>query len=155
MNSNVNIINEAIEGQKKQCPVCGFLADINANFCRICGYAMGENQQLNEPVNEQKVNLSEKKTESTEVQNTIGFETLNEVTEPEVQELPNLEGWSQTKDTKATKPEVQFSDFEAAEREMAATSINDNENAEDAFAKGLPDWSIVPPMIVVRRKKHV
>lgn len=131
-----NFINSVASGQKKPCPICYALNEINVATCFSCGYEF-EDQKNRNPASD----FSEKKVWVMESQ---------PVQEKSIQPTPEQTSSAQNQPiqgtpTKAAPPQPAF--------ESASQMNVIEEEEKNPLAQGLPAWDVVPPQVMVRRKK--
>lgn len=135
-----NFINSVASGQKIPCPSCNTLNDSDADFCFSCGQKIKrENAFDNTDDNSQYQSVSKNTCPSCNKQNDLdanfcafcGYSFSQNIDAP------------MSDDSKTKKQAFKF----------VEPIIEDTEEPVSAFANGLPSWSIVPPNIMVRRKK--
>lgn len=118
----VNFINSVADEELVICPNCGAKNKSDNRFCLSCG--------------ERLIAKAEKsdKNDSAEPQTTLE-EMVNTVKEESA--------FKQANDMPFEKKEADSAPVKAEIQEAEPMA---------AFAKGLPDWNIEPPQVVVRRK---
>lgn len=121
--ARANFINSVGGGQQVPCPGCGALNKADSRFCITCGTPMRQ-----AAVQEQ--------TEAPPVQERAAEAA------PEMPFAPVKE--EETKKARVEKPVTKQAEKPALVEEPEEISV---------FAEGLPSWDIVPPQVVVRRKK--
>lgn len=130
--SRMNFIN-SVKGEKdqiKQCPYCGAELRTEARFCTECGKALSYVEDSNQ-------NLREKESRNLSGGQTKGGSNSTD--------LEKLESLGTIRKTFPQKEVVQ----EKARCEQT------EEKFTNAFAEGLPEWSLVPPNLPVRRRRRI
>ncbi len=179
--TNANIINAVANGQIL-CTNCNALNEADSRFCMACGTPLCQvvkNAEIEEdsetqafkqtevkpempfepvPQTEDVATMEEReRTEIPFVETEITKKTVNETESVENVTLPfasvtnNTSGMttvfpsvhSTTEETHHTSP------FQPALHEINKEEVMD---AVGVFAEGLPDWDIVPPQVLLRRK---
>ena len=130
--SKASFVNAVADGQLLVCPNCQFGNPLDSRFCIKCGHQLKENKP---------------------VDTTPAFASVEE--SPAVSQSPAFASVEET-------PAVSQSPAFAAVEEKAAKTkapafasvpvVQEEEEPKSAFAQGLPEWSLEPPMMVVRRK---
>ena len=130
--SKASFINAVADGQLLVCPNCQFGNPLDSRFCIKCGHQLKENKP---------------------VDTAPAFASVEET--PAVSQSPAFASVEET-------PAVSQSPAFAAVEEKAAKTkapafasvpvVQEEEEPKSAFAQGLPEWSLEPPMMVVRRK---
>ncbi|NBH98311.1 hypothetical protein D7Y41_00265 [Anaerotruncus sp. 1XD22-93] len=121
--ARANFINSVGGGQQVPCPGCGVLNKADSRFCITCGTPM---QQA----------AAQEQTEAPPVQEQDAEAA------PEMPFAPVKK--EETKKARVEKPVTKRAEKPAPVEEPEEVSV---------FAEGLPSWDIVPPQVVVRRKK--
>ena len=130
--SKASFVNAVADGQLLVCPNCQFGNPLDSRFCIKCGHQLKENKP---------------------VDTAPAFASVEET--PAVSQSPAFTSVEET-------PAVSQSPAFAAVEEKAAKTkapafasvpvVQEEEEPKSAFAQGLPEWSLEPPMMVVRRK---
>ena len=145
--SKASFINAVADGQLLVCPNCQFGNPLDSRFCIKCGHQLKENK----PVDTAPAFASVEETPA--VSQSPAFTSVEET--PAVSQSPAFTSVEET-------PAVSQSPAFAAVEEKAAKTkapafasvpvVQEEEEPKSAFAQGLPEWSLEPPMMVVRRK---
>lgn len=175
VNSSAEFINEVADGQKIPCPSCNTINEPNTRFCITCGTKLIQPVKAEEAVKEEaqeKVcfcpECGEKLNEGAMFCASCGTKLI-QYQEPEAankeaasafEEAKQPETQSAFEETKQSEGPVAFEETKQPEasKKVAFQMFAPPENVEDdepsPFAEGLPDWDIVPPSIMVRRKRR-
>jgi hypothetical protein len=149
--SKANFINSIAGGQKISCPSCNALNDSDALFCFSCGTKLVL-QVEKTVVNEENVQNSTRKVE--QLGNVVDelaatAETTNNVT--------SKPAFTPVKRPTSAIKTVENAGVPESEKEqvfkIVKPSVIVEEESVSVFAHGLPSWDIIPPQIMVRRKK--
>ena len=145
--SKASFVNAVADGQLLVCPNCQFGNPLDSRFCIKCGHQLKENK----PVDTAPAFASVEETPA--VSQSPAFASVEET--PAVSQSPAFASVEET-------PAVSQSPAFAAVEEKAAKTkapafasvpvVQEEEEPKSAFAQGLPEWSLEPPMMVVRRK---
>ena len=145
--SKASFINAVADGQLLVCPNCQFGNPLDSRFCIKCGHQLKENK----PVDTTPAFAAVEETSA--VSQSPAFASVEET--PAVSQSPAFASVEET-------PAVSQSPAFAAVEEKAAKTkapafasvpvVQEEEEPKSAFAQGLPEWSLEPPMRVVRRK---
>ena len=145
--SKASFINAVADGQLLVCPNCQFGNPLDSRFCIKCGHQLKENN----PVDTTPAFAAVEETSA--VSQSPAFASVEET--PAVSQSPDFASVEET-------PAVSQSPAFAAVEEKAAKTkapafasvpvVQEEEEPKSAFAQGLPEWSLEPPMMVVRRK---
>lgn len=122
--AKADFINSVAGGQGIPCPKCNGLNKAGSNFCVYCGSPLGNKSEKNHSVDEPVKNEADVKKEH--VSEKV---------------LPVPETVIDTEETVTNN------------RKEKTESYEEYEESESIFAEGLPDWDMVPPQVVVRRKR--
>jgi outer membrane biosynthesis protein TonB len=134
--TRANFINSIASGQKIACPNCNTLNAPDAHFCFSCGTSLsGKNVNEDESLKEQ--------SEPEPVVTAPKEESEPVITAPEEESEPAPVVTAPKKQT-AAKPAFK----------MASPAPVEEPEEISVFAQGLPAWDIVPPQVMVRRKKR-
>lgn len=163
VNSSAEFINEVADGQKIPCPSCNTINEPNTRFCITCGTKLIQPVKAEEAVKEEaqeKVcfcpECGEKLNEGAMFCASCGTKLI-QYQEPEA---ANKEAASAFEEAKQPEGPGAFEEAKQPEtpKKVAFQMFAPPENVEDdepsPFAEGLPDWDIVPPSIMVRRKRR-
>ena len=133
--SNANFVNSVASGQKKPCPICYALNEMNVATCFSCGYKF-EDQKNSNSVSDS----SEKKVWVMESQ---------PVEEKSIQPIP-------VQTSPVQNQPIQETPTKAAPSQPVFQSVSQmdvvEEEEKNPLAQGLPAWDVVPPQVMVRRK---
>ena len=160
--SKASFINAVADGQLLVCPNCQFGNPLDSRFCIKCGHQLKENKPVDTapafaaveetPAASQSPAFASVE-ESPAVSQSPAFASVEET--PAVSQSPAFASVEET-------PAVSQSPAFAAVEEKAAKTkapafasvpvVQEEEEPKSAFAQGLPEWSLEPPMMVVRRK---
>lgn len=139
--SKADFINAVAGGGKIPCPNCNALNDADSKFCITCG------TKLIRPEPKPEADLPFPKVEQTppaqKPQADLPFRKVEQPVEPVQAEAPQkkevpFQTVSDAKQVPETKQEVLYGAYV---------------EPKSVFAEGLPEWSIEPPQVVVRRKR--
>lgn len=147
--SKANFINSVAGAQKIPCPNCNSLNDADAMFCAICGTKIGTEQEEMVP-----------SVEDTQVQsdNQISVEdsslqqTMNSSPSSAPAFAPARAQESKSVSEPRTSEQKPQTDVAKPAFQMATPEPEEVPEEISVFAEGLPDWDMVPPQVVVRRK---
>ena len=145
--SKASFINAVADGQLLVCPNCQFGNPLDSRFCIKCGHQLNENK----PVDTAPAFATVEETPAAS--QSPAFASVEET--PAVSQSPAFASVEES-------PAVSQSPAFAAVEEKAAKTkapafasvpvVQEEEEPKSAFAQGLPEWSLEPPMMVVRRK---
>ncbi len=124
--SKAEFINSVAEGEAIPCPNCNSLNEPDSIFCSSCGSELKKHESIKEnEAMEDKVDVADVDSKNSDVTDEIK-QTSRKGTES------------------SSKPAFQ------------SVTIDEEETEEiSVFAEGLPEWDVVPPNVMVRRKKNV
>ena len=163
--SKANFIISVANGQVIPCPVCGGQNTPNSKFCVSCGKALApvesvpaepttnmvevENPQVEEAVATtgeptEQINAVESPVDKT---NDVAEELMSSVSES-IEQTEEVE----TPSDNATPAFQTVADESVVKKDLVKTVSTYNE-PESVFADGLPAWDIVPPQVMVRRRR--
>lgn len=154
--SRANFINSIGSGRKIPCPNCDTLNDPDDLFCSNCGTKLIKPAARNEePVNTAEAPDTAKPAQPAfkQAENTApAFRAAvkeAENTAPTFRDAiartaRNIKSMSETPKQETVSAPV----FSTAAAEPVV-----EEEPVSVFAQGLPDWDMLPPQVVVRRKK--
>lgn len=144
--SKANFINSVAGAQKIPCPNCNTLNDADSMFCAICGTKIGSepgaenlNTEASQVLNDNQESVSSDQAATTSSSSAPAFAPVRAKEEKTISE-PNTN--EQKPKSDAAKPAFQ----------MATPEPEEQPEEVSVFAEGLPDWDMVPPQVVVRRK---
>lgn len=153
--SRARFINSIAGGQKVPCPSCNTLNDADAAFCITCGTSLKTSSEAKNNTEGIICPVCKAMNDADAGFCTSCGEKLKKETVPEVPKP--------VRDVSAAAPAFQPARQAAAasqptERRRTAFRIAEpevevEEEPVSVFAEGLPDWDIVPPQIMVRRKR--
>lgn len=123
--SKVDFLNAVASGNKIPCPECGSENKAEARFCTICGNA------LVKPV------VTENKPVEVAIAKKVETAVDEKVFQPTIMIKKSSEA--------PVKPKIQ------AEAQAIATSIFEEKSA---LADGLPQWTLEPPQVLVKRRNR-
>jgi len=135
--SKANFINSVASGQKIPCPNCNSLNRPDSSFCTFCGTKL---EGIPIEAAREDPNTSTAYAQSNSEEIAVTTDPKNEIAFAPIQD------------------EVISSAQQEEKTEAVFTPLfmNEEEDSDDTtpsvFALGLPDWDIVPPQVVVRRK---
>ena len=145
--SKASFVNAVADGQLLVCPNCQFGNPLDSRFCIKCGHQLKENK----PVDTAPAFATVEETPAAS--QSPAFASVEETSA--VSQSPAFAAAEET-------PAVSQSPAFAAVEEKAAKTkapafvsvpvVQEEEEPKSAFAQGLPEWSLEPPMMVVRRK---
>ena len=130
--SKASFINAVADGQLLVCPNCQFGNPLESRFCIKCGHQLKENK----PVDTTPAFAAVEETSA--VSQSPAFASVEET--PAVSQSPAFAAVEE----KAAKTK--------APAFASVPVVQEEEEPKSAFAQGLPEWSLEPPMMVVRRK---
>ena len=130
--SKASFINAVADGQLLVCPNCQFGNPLDSRFCIKCGHQLKENK----PVDTAPAFASVEETPA--VSQSPAFTSVEET--PAVSQSP---AFASVEETPAVSQSPAFA---------SVPVVQEEEEPKSAFAQGLPEWSLEPPMMVVRRK---
>ena len=130
--SKASFVNAVADGQLLVCPNCQFGNPLDSRFCIKCGHQLKENK----PVDTAPAFASVEETPA--VSQSPAFASVEET--PAVSQAPAFASVEE----KAAKTK--------APAFASVPVVQEEEEPKSAFAQGLPEWSLEPPMMVVRRK---
>lgn len=138
--SKANFINSVVAGQKIPCPNCNALNDADSIYCFSCGTQItnldSQKHSMEENVN---VNTNEEQTDFHKNNSAPAFATVsNSKSEIKAENLESTHQFQRDVSTSAFR--------------MAQPEPEEEVEEVSVFAEGLPDWDVVPPQVVVRRK---
>ena len=168
---DANIINTVASGAGITCPNCNTMNEADSLFCFVCGtkladvasaafepVAAAETATAFEPVaSTETVNPFESvgATEAVNPFESVGatettnaFEPVNVIeTVKEDEKKEVAPAFTPVNEVKAEEPEVKAPEV--------VKPVNNYVEPESVFAQGLPEWSVEPPQVVVRRRKKI
>lgn len=127
--SKADFINSVGAGTVIPCPKCGTVNESDSKFCMSCG-----------------TNLSAPQTPQTDGPAFAPIEEKKTPVQVEERETPMQVKEKETP-VQAEKRETPMQ----AEEKAAPVQILKYVEPSNAFAEGLPEWSIEPPQVMVRR----
>ena len=130
--SKASFVNAVADGQLLVCPNCQFGNPLDSRFCIKCGHQLKENK----PVDTTPAFAAVEETSA--VSQSPAFASVEET--PAVSQSPAFAAVEE----KAAKTK--------APAFASVPVVQEEEEPKSAFAQGLPEWSLEPPMMVVRRK---
>ena len=141
--SKADFIN-SVAGGMIPCPNCQKLNEPDSKFCEACGTRL--------------VKPEEPKPEATpafepvkKVEPTPAFEPVKKVEPaPAFEPVKKVEPAPAFEPVKKVEPAPAFEPVKKTEIKRDVVY----QEPESVFAKGLPDWDMVPPQVMVRRKKR-
>ena len=141
--SKADFIN-SVAGGMIPCPNCQKLNEPDSKFCEACGTRL--------------VKPEEPKPEATPAFEPVKKEEPAPAFEPvkKVEPAPAFEPVKKVETAPAFEPVKKVEPAPAFEP-VKKTEIKRDvvyQEPESVFAKGLPDWDMVPPQVMVRRKKR-
>ena len=129
--SKADFIN-SVAGGMIPCPNCQKLNEPDSKFCEACGTRL--------------VKPEEPKPEATPA-----FEPVKKVEPaPAFEPVKKVETAPAFEPVKKVEPAPAFEPVKKTEIKRDVVY----QEPESVFAKGLPDWDMVPPQVMVRRKKR-
>ena len=144
--SKANFINSVAGAQKISCPNCNTLNDADSMFCAICGTKIGSepeienlNTEVSQVLNDNQVSVSLDQAATTSSSFTPAF-------------APALAKEKKTTSEPNTNEQKPKSDVAKPAFQMVTPEPEELPEEVSVFAEGLPDWDMVPPQVVVRRK---
>lgn len=151
--SRADFINSVAGNQKIPCPNCNTLNDIDSSFCFTCGTQI---RQTAAPVLPQEIICPCcGEANAPEACFCMGCgKLLNQVpvtsSESDTPDMPSVPAKNESPFVPVRKKP---SAMPAHVRE-AAPPVSQADGEVSVFAEGLPGWDIVPPQVMVRRKKR-
>ena len=145
--SKASFVNAIADGQLLVCPNCQFGNPLDSRFCIKCGHQLKENK----PVDTAPAFASVEETPA--VSQSPAFAAVEET--PAVSQAP---AFASVEETPAVSQTPAFASVEEKSSKIKAPAfvsvpiVQEEEEPKSAFAQGLPEWSLEPPMMVVRRK---
>lgn len=157
--SKADFINSVAAGSTIPCPQCGMVNESDSKFCVSCGTKLSPPQkpQVHEPAFEQVKEEDPYKSAFGQVKEEETYQSAFEQVKEEDQYKP---AFGQVKEEKPYKPAFEQakekesyapSSEEVKEREMFA-QVSQYVERSNALAEGLPEWTIEPPQVMVRRR---
>ena len=165
---DANIINAVASGAGITCPNCNTMNESDSLFCFVCGTKLADaTPAAFEPVTNTEPATAFKPVENTNAfepvettgtvnafepigatETTNAFEPVN-VTETlnEAEKQEAAPAFAPVNEVKAEEPEVKAPE--------AVKPVSNYVEPESVFAQGLPEWSVEPPQVVVRRRKKI
>ena len=156
---DANIINTVASGAGITCPNCNTMNEADSLFCFVCGTKLADVAPAAfEPVAAAETATAFEPVETTETVNpfesvgatetTNAFEPVNVIeTVKEDEKKEVAPAFTPVNEVKAEEPEVKAPE--------AVKPVNNYVEPESVFAQGLPEWSVEPPQVVVRRRKKI
>lgn len=145
--SKANFINSVAGAQKIPCPNCNTLNDADSMFCAICGTKIGSEPEAvniktgtSQVLNNNQASVSSEQAATTSTSSAPAFAPARAKEKKTISEPHASE---QKPKSDVAKPAFQ----------MAAPEPEELPEEVSIFAEGLPDWDMVPPQVVVRRKR--
>lgn len=159
--SRANFINSVAGDQKVPCPKCNTLNDAKSRFCIICGTpiapavnagAEGESQET-KLICTQCGTANENNSKfcikcGAKLNHTEAGPVESE--EPQSSEANNIPFAPISEPVKKPVPDVVKPEVKPV---VPAAPVVEVEEEKSVFAEGLPPWDVVPPQVVVRRKR--
>ena len=156
---DANIINTVASGAGITCPNCNTMNEADSLFCFVCGTKLADVAPAAfEPVAAAETATAFEPVASTEAVNpfesvgatetTNAFEPVNVIeTVKEDEKKEVAPAFTPVNEVKAEEPEVKAPEV--------VKPVNNYVEPESVFAQGLPEWSVEPPQVVVRRRKKI
>lgn len=156
---DANIINTVASGAGITCPNCNTMNEADSLFCFVCGTKLADVASAAfEPVAAAETATAFEPVASTETVNpfesvgatetTNAFEPVNVIeTVKEDEKKEVAPAFTPVNEVKAEEPEVKAPEV--------VKPVNNYVEPESVFAQGLPEWSVEPPQVVVRRRKKI
>lgn len=156
---DANIINTVASGAGITCPNCNTMNEADSLFCFVCGTKLADVAPAAfEPVAAAETATAFEPVETTETVNpfesvgatetTNAFEPVNVIeTVKEDEKKEVAPAFTPVNEVKAEEPEVKAPEV--------VKPVNNYVEPESVFAQGLPEWSVEPPQVVVRRRKKI
>lgn len=149
MKSNVNFINSGTDEYKIICPNCSTLNEMDSLFCFSCGTKLEEARDTN-------VNLDKFVEGNTAYKSPADVQIRDEVQAEDMKSsfLFGVENMKRNMSIMANEDVLQQPQPESPKMTVYTVVQNPVEEPEEisVFAQGLPNWDMVPPQVVVRRK---
>ena len=168
-----DFVNSVASGQKVPCPVCNTLNDPDGSFCIACGHSLKKEEKKDEnsgtvicPVcqNANKKGFRFCTVCGNKLDEAESTKSSDPVT-PQPAAAP-AQSKAAGQQPVAPAPDVQRNmgknasqvapAFEPAKKmafNFAEPEVEEYKEPVSVFAQGLPSWDVVPPQIMVRRKK--
>ncbi len=152
--TKANFINSVASGNEIPCPNCGANNKAGSKFCITCGTPLAV-----EPVKEEAPAFAPVQEEAPAKEEAPAFTPVQEEA-PAKEEAPAFAPVQEEAPAKEEapafapvqeQPKVKEAPPEKKEVKKAAPKSSYKE-PESVFAQGLPEWDIVPPQIMVRRR---
>lgn len=154
--SKARFINSVASGSKIPCPNCNTLNDSDSVFCYMCGTKIGHDES----------DIQEVEDNQEQIDNEQNVQEVNvQINEPKKEYTPNPVAASSapafapvgsTKAKEIVKTQIAFQPVKPSTEQpafkMAPPIVEDTVEEISVFAEGLPEWDMVPPQVVVRRK---
>lgn len=147
-----DFVNSVASGQKVPCPVCNTLNDPKGSFCIACGHPLNSEEKKGESEDVvicpacQKVNKKGFRFCTVCGNKLDGGENVQTVPPKPAGKTMPMQNRPVNKPVNA--PVKKKTAFHFAEPE-----VEEYTEPISVFAQGLPSWNVVPPQIMVRRKK--
>lgn len=140
--SKANFINAVVSGQENPCPNCNTLNEADAKFCASCGTPMIRKSEAAQAAPQ-------------EMPAEPVFTPVQEVAQEAPQEVPAFVPLKKVKMAQETQGSPTSAPAEEKKEDMAFEPLKkvQKDEVRSAFADGLPEWTIEPPQILVRRKR--
>lgn len=162
--SRANYINSVASGQKIPCPICDCLNESGTMFCVTCGCNLNDILSQATVARQSVVPVQSAAVRQPAVPSQVASSQSVAMRQTVVEGQPALQTTTQNQTVafqtaevpKQSIPKIDANAFKTEEEQVFQEIASTQEMMEDsvnAFAKGLPDWSIVPPHVMVRRKK--
>ena len=141
---DANFINTVASGQGIPCPNCNTMNEADSLFCFVCGTKLAVTPTAFEPVETTETTNAFAPVETTETTNAFApvTETVSEKVNNNV-----APAFTPVNEVKAEEPVVKAPEV--------VKPVSNYVEPESVFAQGLPEWSVEPPQVVVRRHKRV
>ncbi len=147
INGNADFINAVAAGTHVPCTACGEINEAGSRFCCACGSVI--EASVNPAVSTDTAPAFEPAAPAFEPA-APAFEPAAPAFEPAA---PAFEPAAPAFEPAAPAFEPAAPAFEPAENNAAPAKVEKYVEPNSAFALGLPDWSIEPPQVMVRRRK--
>lgn len=157
--SKANFINSVASRQKIPCPVCNELNEFDSRYCYMCGAQLinASANPTNDEVTSQKLTTTLEdvaKTYETEIKSESNINSAEKKDNTSTAFEP-IKETQMVNDNIEEKRSIKNTASKASKPAFDVFSVAATEEPEEVsvFAQGLPSWDLVPPQIVVRRKK--
>lgn len=142
------------------CPHCGVENVQGSKFCKKCGTSLIQGNASDEATaisaNSQDRRSQDRDGEADAGSRTAAFVKIDDAAHQESTGSNSSAADAEDRRVSAFEPTSQPTDTDSSSKGKASTFVPavpvEESSNELVFAQGLPDWDIVPPQVVVRRK---